>query len=567
MFFYATDNLNAITNMEMPMRLAIAQLNPTVGDLKGNTDRIIASIDQAQEKECRFILFSELALCGYPPEDLLFEPGFIEDMQHSLMRIVDHSKGIAVVVGLVRKDKNRLYNSAAVIDEGQLIGFYDKHLLPTYDVFDESRYFEPGTESSLWNIAGKWIGITICEDIWQHSNLLSETDYCRDPVQMLKSQPPLDLLFNLSASPYSLKKLKTRLEVVKKTAASLKCPVALCNQVGGNDSLLFDGHSCLVNSEGQLIYISKGFSEDMIIVDLDCQALPIIPPSHAINSLYDSLVMGVRDYFHKTGHRRACLGLSGGIDSALVACIAADALGAENVLAIGMPSRFSSKESLTDSEELVKNLGIAFRQISIESPFSAFLHLLQEPLQIGDLGMTAENLQARIRGMLLMAHSNQLGYLLLNTGNKSELAMGYCTLYGDMCGALSVLGDVTKTNIYALARCINQEKEVIPWNIIEKAPSAELRPNQKDTDSLPDYAVLDAILEAYIEEGLHPEEISAKLGHPTEFILAIVSKIYLNEYKRRQTPPILRVTEKALTPSAGRKVPIAQRWKPTSFKK
>lgn len=541
------------------MRLAIAQLNPTIGDLKGNAERIIASIEQAQKKDCRFILFSELALCGYPPEDLLCEPGFIEDMERFLMKIVDHSKGIAAVVGLVRREKNRLYNSAAVIDQGRLMGFYDKHLLPTYDVFDESRYFEPGTGNSLWNIADKRIGITICEDIWQHSSLLPKKDYCRDPVRMLKSEPPLNLLFNLSASPYSLKKLKTRLEVVMKTAASLGCPVVLCNQIGGNDSLLFDGHSCVVNSEGQLIHLSKGFSEEMAIVDLDCRGDPLMPSK--TKNLYDALVMGVRDYFHKTGHRRACLGLSGGIDSALVACIAADALGAENVLAIGMPSRFSSKESLTDSEELIKNLGIAFRQISIETPFSAFLHLLQEPLQIGDLGMTAENLQARIRGMLLMAHSNELGCLLLNTGNKSELAMGYCTLYGDMCGALSVLGDVTKTNIYALAHHINQKKEVIPWNIIEKAPSAELRPNQKDADSLPDYAVLDAILEAYIEEGLHPEEISAKLGHPTEFILAIVAKIYLNEYKRRQAPPILRVTEKALTPSAGRKVPIAQRWK------
>lgn len=544
------------------MRLAIAQLNPTVGDLKGNAERIIASIAQASAGGCELILFSELALCGYPPEDLLLAPGFLEEIEVQLNRIAAESKEITVILGTVCQNQRQprsLFNSAAIMQHGRILGYYHKQLLPNYDVFNERRYFEPGNRCGLFEINGKKIAITICEDIWQNSGLLQTASYHHDPVIALQAHRP-DVLLNLSSSPYSFNKAETRLEVAKRAAAALDCPIVLCNQVGANDSLLFDGYSCVFHKTGALACLCKGFVEDLCMIDTDKLPESVSDERNALKDLYSALVMGVRDYFHKSGNKKACLGLSGGIDSALVACIAADALGPENVLGLAMPSRFSSEGSLTDAQALAKTLGITYQQLSIEPTFSSYLDLFRNIFSNSDLGVTAENLQARIRGAILMAYANQTGALLLNTGNKSELAMGYCTLYGDMCGAVAVIGDVMKSKVYELASLLNQSKEIIPWNTIRKAPSAELRPNQKDADSLPDYPTLDTILAEFIEEGASPEQIHAKHGYPISFVKDIVKRVFNNEHKRRQGPTILRVTEKALTPACGRRVPIVQGW-------
>lgn len=543
------------------MRLLLAQINPIIGDLLGNTHKILEGIRYAKSVSADLVLFPELALTGYPPDDFLLLPHFIEALERPLEEIREASQGIVAIVGTPRCSispfGHPLYNSAAIFQDGRLLGFQDKCLLPTYDVFDERRYFEPGNSIPIWSLCGKKVGITICEDIWQHSKLLTYTTYARDPVIELRDQQP-DLVLNLSASPFSVAKFQNRLFTCSKAAITLQCPFALCNQVGGNDGIIFDGRSVCMDKEGELLHCAKGFEEDFLLVDLS-QAIKLGKrEENPVNDLYQALVLGVRDYFQKSGFFRGCLGLSGGIDSALVACIAVEALGKDNVLAITMPSRFSLESSTQDARQLAHTLGIECREISIESPFVSYLELLTPHFHGKKFDVTEENLQARIRGMILMAISNKLGYIVLSTGNKSELAMGYSTLYGDMCGGLGVISDVSKRQVYALAQWINRDQEIIPLSTIQKPPSAELRPNQKDSDSLPDYDIIDNVLLGYVEEHRSPAEIAAAYHYPIELVNDLIFRIHLSEYKRRQSAPGLRVTEKAF--SVGRRFPIVQRW-------
>ncbi len=543
------------------MIIALAQINPTIGSLSANYDKIVHNIKQAKAAGADLIVFPEMALCGYPAEDLLLLPSFIKALTDKLKCVIEASHGITVVVGTVRENpsggEKGLYNTAAIIENGQLIGFQDKALLPDYDVFSERRYFEPASHSAVWSLLGKRVAITICEDIWQHAEAVEYTSYVRDPVEELASQEP-DLLLNLSASPFSMGRQDVRLEVCRKAAKTVRCPVLLCNQVGGNDRLIFDGHSLHVDQTGELVQFAKAFEEDLLLVDLDKRYAPCLIPVQQVESLYNALVLGVRDYFHKQGFSRACFGLSGGIDSAVVACIAKEALGAENVLALTMPSRYSSKTSMHDAEELAKNLGIAFEEFSIEKPFETFLETLSPRFKGMPPDVTEENLQARIRGVILMAYSNKFGYLVLGTGNKSEMAMGYATLYGDMCGGLGVLSDVSKEQVYILARYINRNQQIIPQSILEKAPSAELRFDQKDSDSLPEYTIVDLVLGEYVEHHRSPEEIAAAHHLDLTLVKELVRKIHLNEYKRQQAPPGLRVTRRSFT--IGRRFPIVQHW-------
>ncbi|MBA2726551.1 MAG: NAD+ synthase, partial [Parachlamydiaceae bacterium] len=486
------------------MRILIAQINPIVGDLKGNVEKHLRSIAHARKESAQLVVFPELSLTGYPPQDLLLLPHFIDEVSRQLRVIVEATEGIAVILGLPREsDRNSekgLYNSAAIISDKKILGYQDKTLLPTYDVFDERRYFEPSSSIGLWEICHQKVAVTICEDIWQHSNTLKDSRYQRDPVVELAVQAP-DFAVNLSASPYSVAKFGYRLEVCSKAAATLRCPLIFCNQVGGNDSLIFDGYSLYLNGRGELCDWGKGFAMDDKIIDLN-NATPASFAPTPQQELYSALVLGLRDYFLKSRFTKACLGLSGGIDSALVACIAKEALGKENVLGISMPSRFSSTGSITDARQLAENLGIQYREIPIEEPFKSYLGLLSTPFEGKAADTTEENLQSRIRGMILMAMSNKFGYITLSTGNKSELAVGYATLYGDMCGGLGVISDVTKNQVYALSNWINKDKEIIPWNTIRKPPSAELREGQMDSDSLPPYDVLDNVLIAYVEDHL-----------------------------------------------------------------
>ena len=543
------------------MRIFVAQLNPLIGDLEGNTQKILKALDHARAKKADVVLFPELTFCGYLPEDLFLHHSFIDAQEKYLERVINASQGLMVFVGVVRRNTSKgekpLFNSAAVICDGKLLGYEDKRLLPTYDVFDERRYFEPGSTHHIWEYKGKKIGVLICEDIWQHAGYVGYTQYAKDPVLDFLPLKP-DLILNLSASPYQFQKPDVRVNVCAKCAKTLHCPVILCCQVGGNDQLVFDGYSIAVDEKGNLRQIAKGFQEDEMIVDLDAAVCSVNFTYDPVKDLYQALVLGVRDYFHKSGFRKGCLGLSGGIDSALVASIAVDALGKDNVLAIAMPSRFSSPESLTDSQELSRRLGIEMREIPIENPFQSFLHLLDPFFEGKGPDVTEENLQARIRGTILMALSNKLGYIVLSTGNKSEMGMGYCTLYGDMCGGLSVISDVTKQQVYTLCRWLNREREIIPQAIIDKVPSAELRPDQKDSDSLPPYEVVDKVLQGYVEEYLSPEEIASKYGIPLEIVSDLVCKVHRAEYKRRQAAPGIRVSKKAFR--AGRRYPIVQGW-------
>lgn len=543
------------------MRVVLGQINPTIGDLEGNARKIIDAIKQARKDQADLIVFPELALSGYPPEDFLLMPHFIEACEHKLGEIIPHCINLTAVVGMPRRNPNRegkyLYNSAAVIQNMCLLGFQDKILLPTYDVFDELRFFEPGEGIRIWNLFGKQMAVTICEDIWQHSTFLQETHYKRNPVKEIEPYYP-DVVVNLSSSPFHVGKLPVRIEVCRRAAKTLMCPLLLCNQVGGNDSLIFDGYSLYMDAKGNLLGCAKGFVEDYLLIDLEAPAeeISVKPDDNA--DLYNALVLGLKDYFRKSNFTKACFGLSGGIDSALVACIAVEALGAENVLAVMMPSRYSSKSSVIDAIELAKNLGIVCKEIPIEAPFSSFLSILAPQFKDHAPDVTEENLQARIRGTLLMALSNKLGYIVLSTGNKSELAMGYSTLYGDMVGGLGVISDLTKKQVYSLARWINRPKEIIPQNILDKAPSAELRPNQKDSDSLPDYSIVDEVLKEYVEEHCSPEEIARKNDYPLELVQDLIKRIHRNEYKRRQGAPGLRISEKAF--SVGRRFPIVQRF-------
>jgi NAD+ synthase (glutamine-hydrolysing) len=541
------------------MRICISQLNPTIGAIAQNTAKIIAEIKKAKQEGVELIVFPELAICGYFPEDLFFAPDFMEKVEKALEEIIPHTIHISVLVGLPRKALNKadksLYNSVAVIVDGKLIGYQDKVLLPTYDVFDERRYFRPGTIDKTWDLCGKRVGITICEDIWPFAGIEGQEFYPADPLYFFEKEK-VDLLINISASPYTAGKIDRRKELLATISKRFSCPILLCNQVGGQDGLLFDGSSVVFSKEGELLVQAASFTEAHVTFDLDkLQPTAAVSEGYAAE-LFFALVMGLRDYFVKQGFQKACLGLSGGIDSALVACIATVALGKENVRGILLPSRFTSAASTEDALAIADNLGITTVELSIEKPFTAYLETLHPIFNGKPFDSTEENLQSRIRGMLLMAISNKNGYLVLNTGNKSELAVGYTTLYGDACGAIAVIGDLLKWQVYEISLWIMKSFGWIPERVLTKAPSAELRPDQKDSDSLPEYSILDPIIDEYIVHQKSPEAIAAEYSLPLDLVNDVIRKIYAAEYKRRQCPFALRVSEKAF--SYGRKVPIVQ---------
>lgn len=545
------------------MKILAAQLNPTIGDFEGNTQWILEALAFARRERCDLVLFPELALCGYPPEDLLLLPDFIETCEKQTKKIARESKGLTVVLGVARRSdegtEKPLHNSAAIIVDGEIIGYQDKQLLPTYDIFDEHRYFAPGRSSKIWKLCGKKVAITVCEDLWARADRLVFTEYISDPVEKLQHLNP-DLHLSLSSSPFSSEKRSLRLDVVAHASRTLRCPTIWCNQVGGNDSLIFDGHSLVVDTDGNLRQEGNRFKEDLMVIDLDHLPPPLKLTTDQTAELYQALVLGLRDYMHKSGFHKALLGLSGGIDSAVVACLAVAALGHDNVYGLCLPSRYSSKHSVEDAEALAKNLKINTKLIPIEEPLAAFESLLTPHFDNKPPDSTEENLQARIRGMIIMALSNKHGHIVLSTGNKSEMATGYATLYGDMCGGLSVINDVSKLQVYELARWINEHhNHPIPQNTITKPPSAELSPHQLDSDNLPPYPIVDAVLEDYVEKHLPPAQIAKQRDIDPAIVQDLISRIHLNEYKRRQAPPGLRVTEKAF--SVGRRFPIVQRFR------
>lgn len=540
------------------MKVALAQLNTTVGALQDNTRKIIAAIEQARQQEAELVLFPELSITGYPPLDLLDSSSFIDKNLACLQQIIQASQGLTVVVGYVERNHTRqgkqLHNAAAVIHDGQLVSSHFKSLLPTYDVFDEDRYFEPAAQVFPSQAGQRRLGVSICEDIWNDSDFWSRHLYLKDPIAELESQN-IDLLVNISASPFHVGKPRLRLEMVQAICRKYKLPAVYVNQVGGNDSLIFDGHSFVVNAQGELVWLAEGFSEQLSVIELDELSALQLPLAEDLAMIESALVMGIHDYLAKTNFKSVVLGLSGGIDSAVTAALAVKALGPENVLGVAMPSQYSSDGSVTDALALADNLGIRCETIPIRPMFDAFRDSLASLFTERPEDVTEENLQARIRGNLLMALSNKFNHLLLTTGNKSEMAVGYCTLYGDMCGGLAVIADLPKTWVYQLAAYLNREQELIPVNTITKPPSAELRPNQKDQDSLPEYEILDGILMAYIEESKSLQEIVG-LGYSAETVEWVLRRINLNEYKRRQAPPGLKVTRKAF--GQGRRFPIAR---------
>ncbi len=543
------------------MRILVAQLNPTIGDIEGNGEKILHALDRAREEKVEVVLFSELVLSGYPPEDLLLHPAYIDAQEAYLDKIVKASSGMFVAFGMARHNRTKgekiVFNSAAIMHDGKLLGFEDKILLPTYDVFDERRYFEPGAKVHVWPYKGKKIGLLICEDMWQHAGAVPDTHYARDPVEEIALLKP-DLLLNLSASPYHDQKPDVRIGVCVKAAKRVGVPIVMSCQVGGNDQLVFDGYSLWVDAQGRLQQVAKGFEEDFLIIDSEKTGPASVFYCDPIQDLFRALALGTSDYLRKLGFQKVVIGLSGGIDSAVVACIAVHALGRENVLGVFMPSRFSSPSSISDAEALAKNLGIETLLIPIERPFQVFLDLLEPHFGNRAFDVTEENMQARIRGTILMSLSNKFGHIVLSTGNKSEVAMGYCTLYGDMVGGLAIISDVTKKQVYELARFINREREIIPENILHKEPSAELKPEQKDSDALPDYDIVDQVLKEYVEDYLTPKEIARRNDIPLELVTYLVHGIHKAEYKRQQAAIGIRVSKKSF--KAGRRYPIVQRW-------
>jgi len=542
------------------VKIALAQIDPTVGDFTGNLEKIVAASRRAAEMGARLAVFSELAICGYPPADFLEEPSFLARCRSAVDELAAATRELpaAVLAGVALpadgKDGKPAFNAAVLLDKGQLLLEQHKRLLPFYDVFDEQRYFSPSEPQKVIELDGVRLAITICEDAWNDKNFWPRRLYTVDPVEELMRQKPA-LHINLSSSPFWHSKRTIRREMLAAMARRDGIPVLMSNQVGGNDRLIFDGSSIALNGRGELIAQAASFAEDLVLVD-PFRAAPVpVPEDDDTEAAYRALVLGTRDYVRKCGFRKAIVGLSGGIDSALVAAIAAEALGAENVIGVGMPSPYSSAGSIHDSQRLAANLGIRFETISIKSLFREFTQAL-EPLFHGmKEDITEENIQPRIRGTLLMALSNKFGALVLTTGNKSEMAVGYCTLYGDMVGALAVIGDLVKTRVYAVCHWLNRDREVIPAAILTKPPSAELRPGQMDTDSLPPYDVLDPIVEAYIERYETPERIAAEHGFPLDLVRQTVRLIERSEYKRQQAAPVLKVTAKSF--GMGRRFPIA----------
>ncbi|HEY6284304.1 MAG TPA: NAD+ synthase [Ktedonobacteraceae bacterium] len=583
----------------IPLRVALAQINVTVGDLEGNTQKILAYMQQAHAAGSHIVCTPELALTGYPPEDLLLKPGFVAAQLRKLDELINASRdlpGLTAVIGFVDRDHD-IYNAAAIIHEGKLFGTYHKHYLPNYGVFDENRYFQSGRKAPIFLINGVQVGINICEDVW----------YPTGPMT-LQAHAGAEVIVNINGSPYYAGKGIFREEMLATRAADNGVIVVYLNMVGGQDELVFDGDSMVFNEQGALIARAREFTEEMLIVDLDTASVfrsrlhdprrrqerlqedsnvvPIIkisdershksllePPIHPLGApqriepkmepleeIYAALVLGTRDYVHKTGFKKALIGLSGGIDSSLTAAIAVDSLGAENILGISMPSGYSSAGSKTDAQELAENLGIEFLTIPIEETFRTSLKMLKPAFGESDPGLAGENLQARIRGNILMSISNKFGAIVLTTGNKSEMATGYCTLYGDMAGGFAVLKDVLKTLVFELSVYRNTlgEKPVIPETVIEKPPSAELRPEQKDADSLPPYEVLDPILKAYAEDDRSFEEILA-MGFEHKTVERVMDLVDLSEYKRRQAPPGVKITTRAF--GRDRRLPITNKYR------
>ncbi len=573
------------------LRIGMAQINTTVGDFAGNTQKILKAIAEARSLGVDLLTFPELAVCGYPPEDLLFKPQFIEGNLRSLGQVVEHSSGLAIIVGFVDA-KSDIYNAAAVVHDGKLVGVYHKIYLPNYGVFDENRYFQAGKECPVYVIAGVGVGINICEDIWYEAGPATAQAYSGAEV-----------IVNISASPYHFGKRNFRERMLGTRASDNVAIVVHNNLVGGQDELVFDGNSMVLDERGQLVAWGKQFEEDLVVADLDVEAVfrarlhdprwrketlsleeqqwhrtkvvvsevpsaapkPPLPQRELqvrdlLCEVYDALVLGTRDYVHKNGFEKVVIGLSGGIDSSLVAAIAVDALAPSNVVGVAMPSRYSSPGSISDAELLVQNLGVRLITISIEKAFQAYLEMLAETFEGTEPNVAEENLQARTRGNLLMALSNKFGWLALTTGNKSEMATGYTTLYGDMAGGFAVIKDVPKTLVYELAKYRNSVagSELIPYTIINKTPSAELRPEQKDADNLPPYELLDPVLTAYVEEDKSVEQIIA-MGFEAKLVKQAARLVDNSEYKRRQAPPGVKITPRAF--GRDRRLPITNRFK------
>lgn len=546
------------------MKIGIAQINTTVGDLNGNQQLILNAYRSLVAAGADLVLYPELAICGYPPRDLLFKSRFVRDIQQSLESIAAEISEVPALIGFVEARETAetgrpFYNAAAWCESGSIKHVSRKSLLPSYDVFDEERYFEPAKGPGIYEWKGLKVGITICEDIWIHPEVGTSRRYCEDPVGSLAGES-IDLLLNLSASPWHAGKQRARQTLVETAANRCNCPVVYCNAVGGNDELIFDGGSLVALPGDKLIAGLPSFQKATRVVSIETDAKPTIDADYDLSkyeAIHRALVLGLRDYAHKSGFTKALVALSGGIDSAVVAALAAEAFGPDNVTGIGLPSSISSQHSRDDASNLAKNLGITFHEIAIADAVAATEKALGPLFEGLPLDVTEENLQARTRGVLMMALSNKFGALLLTTGNKSEIAVGYCTLYGDMCGGLAVISDLPKMQVYALARHINLSGEKIPLNTIEKAPSAELRPDQKDEDSLPPYPVLDEILRLYVEEGKSSAEI-IEAGFEETIVRDIIRKVDLNEYKRKQAAPGLKTTPLAF--GVGRRIPIVQKY-------
>jgi NAD+ synthase (glutamine-hydrolysing) len=550
------------------LKIGLLQLNSTIGDFAANRQKLLAGYEKACARGAGFVLAPELFLCGYPPRDLLLRADFVDANLAVLAETAKSIGKIPLCVGYVDQNPDRpgraLRNSAAVLQNGKIVWRTHKCLLPTYDVFDEDRYFEPAKNVAPFEFESEGVrtklGITICEDIWNDQDFWPERLYRRDPVKELIAQGA-EAIVNVSASPWHDGKERVRLEMLQRVARDEGVPLAYANLIGANDELIFDGHSAVVNKRGETLALGKGFAEDLLVVDWDVDSpRPKSEWPAREQQLFAALSLGVRDYVRKCGFKSAIVGLSGGIDSALVAVLAADALGPDQVMGISMPARYSSEGSLSDAEILAKNLGIRYEVLPIEPVFESVEKQLAKVFAGTKRDEAEENVQSRLRGVTLMALSNKFGGLVLTTGNKSEMAVGYCTLYGDMCGALAPLADVFKMDVYKISRWVNREREIIPAASITKPPSAELRPDQKDQDSLPPYDVLDQILEAYVVQNLSKQEIITR-GFEAAVVNDVINKVTFSEYKRRQAAPGLKVSPRAF--GMGRRIPIAQRFRVT----
>ena len=543
------------------MRVALGQFNALVGDLAGNAEKMRTIYAEVIGFEADLIVFPELAVCGYPPEDLLFKRHFLKDCLQIVKKLAADCPEKTIVVGFAESSRGNCYNSAAVLQKGKIAEIYRKVLLPNFSVFDEQRYFQPGTKPVVINIEGLSTAITICRDLWEIGWLWD----------FLRGQGQIQMVLNISASPFSIGKIERRQSILSKCAKKFNCAVSYCNLVGGQDEIVFDGRSMFADSTGKIIAKAKAFEEGVLIADVRAGGKavrvepiqsPVRQPKSELDEVYQALVLGTRDYFRKNGFKKALLGLSGGIDSCLVAAIAADALGPENVVGITMPSKFNSPETINDAEKQAKNLGIEFLTIPIEPVLEQFNSSLEAIAGWDDKGIAYENLQARIRGTILMSLSNQFGALVMTSSNKSETAVGYATLYGDTAGGFAVIKDIPKTLVYQLAEYINKMagRQIIPADVISRPPSAELRADQKDSDSLPDYGLLDKILKGYVEEDKSAQQL-IKAGLPKEVVNRVIEMVDRNEYKRRQSPPGIKITPKAF--GKDRRLPITNRYNST----